>query len=138
MGGVETNGDGSLASESGEMWPSEMDTLTENPSALNPAEKSGLCSTDEGEDSNMVEERLMEDRLDEELLEEKHDYERLSPQSQFEDPEANPAVLETIYIAPLDGCQAELRSRVIKEVRKPGRSVYHILPCRCKPADMKV
>uniref|UniRef100_A0A665WSJ0 Integrator complex subunit 6 like n=1 Tax=Echeneis naucrates TaxID=173247 RepID=A0A665WSJ0_ECHNA len=60
-------------------------------------------------------------------LEEKHNCERLSPQSQLEAPESNPAELETIFIAPLDRSQAELRTRVIKEVRKPGRNYGTIL-----------
>uniref|UniRef100_A0A4W6FR03 Integrator complex subunit 6 like n=1 Tax=Lates calcarifer TaxID=8187 RepID=A0A4W6FR03_LATCA len=60
-------------------------------------------------------------------LEEKHNCERLSPQSQLEGSEADPAGLETIFIAPLDGSQAELRTRVIKEVRKPGRNYQAIL-----------
>uniref|UniRef100_A0A8C2WA78 Integrator complex subunit 6 like n=1 Tax=Cyclopterus lumpus TaxID=8103 RepID=A0A8C2WA78_CYCLU len=49
------------------------------------------------------------------------------PQSLLEDPYADPAALETIFIAPLDGSQAELRSQVIKEVRKPGRNYEAIL-----------
>uniref|UniRef100_A0A8C2YW13 Integrator complex subunit 6 like n=1 Tax=Cyclopterus lumpus TaxID=8103 RepID=A0A8C2YW13_CYCLU len=48
------------------------------------------------------------------------------------DPEADiympeERVVETIFIAPLDGSQAELRSQVIKEVRKPGRNYEAIL-----------
>ncbi|XP_041653794.1 integrator complex subunit 6 [Cheilinus undulatus] len=122
MESLETNGDDILGAESGEMWPSEMDTVTDNPSSLSLEEKAGLCAADGGEDSDMIEERMVTDGLDEQPAKEKHYYERLSPQSQLEDPEANLSVLETIYIAPLDGSQAELRSRVIKEVRKPGRN----------------
>lgn len=60
--------------------------------------------------------------------------ERLSPQSLLEGPEDEPAQLNTIFIEPLDGSQAALRGRVIKEVRKPGRSesqslVVRILTC---------
>uniref|UniRef100_A0A7N6BGU9 VWFA domain-containing protein n=1 Tax=Anabas testudineus TaxID=64144 RepID=A0A7N6BGU9_ANATE len=72
-------------------------------------------------------ERLVEDHVVEQPLEEKHNCERLSPQSPLEDTESDPAVLETIFIAPLDGSQAELRTRVIKEVRKPGRNYEAIL-----------
>ncbi|XP_020485410.2 integrator complex subunit 6 [Labrus bergylta] len=127
MAGIETNGDGVLGSESGEMWPSEMDTETEDPPSLILEEKARLCEAEGEEDSNMIEETLLEEQLDEQPLEEKLDYDRLSPQSLLEDPEADPAVLETIYIAPLDGSQAELRSRIIKEVRKPGRNYEAIL-----------
>ncbi|XP_060904853.1 integrator complex subunit 6 [Labrus mixtus] len=126
-GGIETNGDSVLGSESGEMWPSEMDTETEDPPSLSLEEKAGLCEAEGEEDSNMIEETLLEEQLDEQPLEEKLDYDRLSPQSLLEDPESDPAVLETIYIAPLDGSQAELRSRIIKEVRKPGRNYEAIL-----------
>uniref|UniRef100_A0A671X1H1 Integrator complex subunit 6 like n=1 Tax=Sparus aurata TaxID=8175 RepID=A0A671X1H1_SPAAU len=116
---TESNGDGVLGPESGEIWPAELDTVAENQTSLSLEDNAGL-----GEDVNMMEEKLVEDDVDEQPLEEKHNCERLSPQSLLEDPEADPTVLETIYIAPLDGSQAELRSRVIKEVRKPGRSVY--------------
>ncbi|XP_049442328.1 integrator complex subunit 6 [Epinephelus fuscoguttatus] len=124
---TESNGDGVLEPESGEIWTAEMDTVAENPSTLSLEEKAGLGATDRGEDIDMTEERLVEDRLDEQQLEDKHNCDRLSPQSQLEDTESDPAVLETIFIAPLDGSQAELRSQVIKEVRKPGRNYEAIL-----------
>lgn len=121
---AESNGDGVLEPESGEIWPSEMDTAAESPSPLSLEEKDGPGTADRGGDIDLTEERLVEDRLDEQPLEEKHNCDRLSPQSQLEDSDTEPAVLETIFIAPLDGSQAELRSQVIKEVRKPGRSEY--------------
>uniref|UniRef100_A0A3Q3WDM8 VWFA domain-containing protein n=1 Tax=Mola mola TaxID=94237 RepID=A0A3Q3WDM8_MOLML len=65
--------------------------------------------------------------LVEQPLKEKNNCDRLSPQSQLEGSDADPAMPETIFIAPLDGSQAELRSRVIKEVRKPGRNYEPIL-----------
>lgn len=120
---TESNGDGVLGPESVEIWPTEMDAEAGNPPSLSLEEKAALGAADHGEDINMTEERLVEDRLEEQQPpEEKHNCDRLSPQSQLEGTEADPAVLETIFIAPLDGSQAELRSRVIKEVRKPGRS----------------
>ncbi|XP_040904341.1 integrator complex subunit 6 [Toxotes jaculatrix] len=123
----ESNGDGVLGPESGDIWPTEMDPVAGNPSSLTLEEKTGVGAVDRGEDVNMTEERLVEDCLDEQPLEEKHNCERLSPQSQLEASEVDPAVLETIFIAPLDGSQAELRTRVIKEVRKPGRNYEAIL-----------
>uniref|UniRef100_A0A672YPH8 VWFA domain-containing protein n=1 Tax=Sphaeramia orbicularis TaxID=375764 RepID=A0A672YPH8_9TELE len=120
----ESNGDGVLGHESGENWPSEMDTVVGNLTSESLEEKAGLGAADPGEDINMMEERLVEDHLDEQLLEEKTNCERLSPQSHLETADPDPGVLETIFIAPLDGSQAELRTRVIKEVRKPGRSKY--------------
>ncbi len=126
---TESNGDGVLEPESVEIWPAEMDAETGNPPSLSLEEKAGLEAADRGEDINMTEERLVEDSLDEQPPEEKHNCDRLSPQSQLEGTEADPAVLETIFIAPLDGSQAELRSRVIKEVRKPGRSESEPVQC---------
>lgn len=119
---TESNGDGILGPESGEMWPPELDNVAGNPSPLSLEEKAGLGAADQGEDIDMTGERVEDDRLFEHPLKEKHNYERLSPQSQLEGTETDPPMLETIYIAPLDGSQAELRTRVIKEVRKPGRS----------------
>lgn len=130
---TESNGDGILGPELEEMWPPELDTVAENPSSLGPEEKAGLEAADQGEDFNMTVERVEEDCLFEHPLKEKHNYERLSPQSQLEGTETDPPMLETIYIAPLDGSQVELRARVIKEVRKPGRSkfklVFYITRC---------
>lgn len=127
----ESNGDGVLGPESGEMWPIEMEPVAGNPAPLNLEEKAGVGAGDGGEDAIMAEERLAEDCLDEQTQEEKHNCEGLSPQNQLEEPDAEPTELETIFIAPLDGCQAELRSRVIKEVRKPGRSECQRSASRC-------
>ncbi|XP_078117316.1 integrator complex subunit 6 isoform X3 [Sander vitreus] len=124
---AESNGDGVLEPESGEVWPAETDPVAESPSPLSLEEKAGPEAADQGEDMDMTEERLVEDSLDEQPLEEKHNCDRLSPQSQLDDTEAEPAMLETIVIAPLDGSQAELKSQVIKEVRKPGRNYEAIL-----------
>ncbi|XP_038555673.1 integrator complex subunit 6 [Micropterus salmoides] len=124
---TESNGDGVLGPESGEIWLAEIDSVAGNAPSLSLEEKAGLVAAEPEEDIHMTEEGLPEDRLDEQSLEEKHNCERLSPQSHLEGTEADPAVLETIFIAPLDGSQAELRSRVIKEVRKPGRNYEAIL-----------
>lgn len=116
----ESNGDGGLGSELGEIWPAEMEPVEGNPSPPTLEEKASMGAVDGGEDIITTEERPVEDCLDEQPLEEEHDCERLSPQS--EPDEAEPAAPETLVIAPLDGSQAELRTRVIKEVRKPGRN----------------
>lgn len=83
----------------------------------------------EGRLEGRLEDTLEEDSLDEEV--ERLNCDRLSPQSQMEDPEedpeADPETLEPIFIAPLDGSQAELKSQIIKEVRKPGRNHESIL-----------
>ncbi|XP_054453396.1 integrator complex subunit 6 isoform X2 [Anoplopoma fimbria] len=124
---AESNGDAVLEPESEEIWPAEIDTVAESPPPLSLEEKAGPGEADLGEDIDMTEDSVVEDSLDEQTPEEEHNCDRLSPQSQLEDPDADPAMLETIFIAPLDGCQAELRSQIIKEVRKPGRNYDAIL-----------
>uniref|UniRef100_A0A8C7D9D0 Integrator complex subunit 6 like n=1 Tax=Oncorhynchus kisutch TaxID=8019 RepID=A0A8C7D9D0_ONCKI len=79
----------------------------------------------DGEDSGVEEDRLGEGGLDE-----RHPSERQQqscegdPEGELEGDEngADQAEPEAVTIAPLDGSNAELRTRVIKEVRKPGRS----------------
>ncbi|KAM7418099.1 hypothetical protein PAMA_017643 [Pampus argenteus] len=126
---TQSNGDGALGPDSGEIWPTEMDAAAEKtPSLLSLEEKAGLGATDQVEDVDMTEERLVEDHPDEQQpLEEKLNCDRLSPQSQLEDAEVDLSASDTIFIAPLDGSQAELRSQIIKEVRKPGRNYEAIL-----------
>lgn len=119
---AESNGDVVLGPDSGDMWPAEVDPAAGNPSALILEEKAGSGPEEQGDDINMTEDGLMEDQEEEQPPEERHNCKSLSPQSSVGSAEAEPAELETIFIAPLDGSQAELRTRVIKEVRKPGRS----------------
>ncbi|XP_069027419.1 integrator complex subunit 6 isoform X2 [Embiotoca jacksoni] len=123
----ESNGDSVLGLDSGDMWPAEMDSEPESPSSLSVEEKAGTGAAVKGEDISVTEERPVEDHLDEQPPEEKHNCDRLSPQSQLEVPEADPAEDDTVFIAPLDGNQAELRTRIIKEVRKPGRNYEAII-----------
>lgn len=119
---TESNGDSALGLDSGEIWPAEMETEAGNTSSPSLEENVGTGAAVRGEDLGTMEESLVEDHLNEQPLEEKHNCERLSPQSQLDGADAEPAVPEIIFIAPLDGNLAELRTRVIKEVRKPGRS----------------
>ncbi|MEQ2211270.1 hypothetical protein XENOCAPTIV_019464 [Xenoophorus captivus] len=119
---TESNGDGILGLDSGEIWPTEVDTEVMKPTPLVLDDKAGIVASFQDEETSMVEDELVEDNLEEQLMEEGHNYNRLSPQSELDSTEDDLAVLSTIYITPLDGCQAELRSRVIKEVRKPGQS----------------
>uniref|UniRef100_A0A1A8KQK1 DEAD/H (Asp-Glu-Ala-Asp/His) box polypeptide 26B n=1 Tax=Nothobranchius kuhntae TaxID=321403 RepID=A0A1A8KQK1_NOTKU len=124
---TESNGDGVLEYDSGEIWPTDLDTEVMSPSSLVVEDKRAAVVSDQDEDICRAEEAEMDDHLEEQLLEEKHNCEDLSPQGEVDISEADPAALETIFISPLDGCQAELRSRVIKEVRKPGRNYEAIL-----------
>lgn len=116
---TESNGDSGLGLDPAEMWPADMDIEATSQSPLILEEK--VAAVQE-EDAVVTEEQPVGDHLDEQLLEEKHNCDRLSPQSQADSTEAEPSELETIFITPLDGNQAELRTRVIKEVRKPGRN----------------
>ncbi|XP_013879592.1 integrator complex subunit 6 [Austrofundulus limnaeus] len=121
---TESNGNSVPGLDSAELWPTESEAMS--PSPLSLEEKVGMEGVVGEEDVSTEEDKEVEDHL-EELLEEKHSCERLSPQSEVDSSDADPAELEAIFIAPLDGCQAELRGRVIKEVRKPGRNYEAIL-----------
>ncbi|XP_061150983.1 integrator complex subunit 6 isoform X1 [Syngnathus typhle] len=125
---TESNGDVAPGPESGENWPSEVDPVTGSQPSLNLEGKAPLEAVDRGEEVNITKEKaVIQDTQEEQSLDERYNCERLSPQSQFESADTDPAVLETIFIPPLDGSQAELRTRVIKEVRKPGRNFEAIL-----------
>uniref|UniRef100_A0A3P8XX95 VWFA domain-containing protein n=1 Tax=Esox lucius TaxID=8010 RepID=A0A3P8XX95_ESOLU len=93
-------------------------------------ERPGVCLGvgDSGVDTGMEEERLGEDGLDERPPSERQEQNcegGLSPpvqEGELDGDGADPPEPLAITIAPLDGSNAELRTRVIKEVRKPGRS----------------
>uniref|UniRef100_A0A3Q2YKV2 Integrator complex subunit 6 like n=1 Tax=Hippocampus comes TaxID=109280 RepID=A0A3Q2YKV2_HIPCM len=125
---TESNGDVIPGPESGDIWPSEEDPVTGTQPSLSLEGKATLERVDQREEVNMTKEKpVIQDGQEEQSLEERYNCERLSPQSQLESVVTEPAVLETIFIPPLDGSQAELRTRVIKEVRKPGRNFEAIL-----------
>lgn len=118
LGVADSNGDGALGPESGDVWPPEDDCVSGS-----LGDKDGLGVTAGGEDDNTTEGRTAEeDAPDQQPQVDKHNCERLSPSSPLEADESAP--LHPIVIPPLDGSQAELRTRVIKEVRKPGRSEW--------------
>lgn len=119
---TESNGGLSLEAESGDNWPAETDIVGKHSSSPNPEQKAGLGAAELEEGINPAWERLEEVHLGQQLLKETHNCEELSPENHLEGTEPDPETANTIFIAPLDGSQAELRSRVIKEVRKPGRS----------------
>ncbi|XP_077589675.1 integrator complex subunit 6 isoform X2 [Stigmatopora nigra] len=132
VGGVvvtDSNGDGGLVPDSGDNWPSEVDSVGGIQPSLNSAGKATPEVVDEGEeDIHLSQEKAMdEDGQEEHSPEEIFNCEGLSPQSNMDCADTEPAELETLFIAPLDGSQAELRTRVIKEVRKPGRQFEAIL-----------
>lgn len=125
---TESNGDGVSELDSTESWQNEMDADPEHPSPLGLEEKP--VAANQEEDVGVAEERPPPDPLEDPPPEIKLTFERLSPQSEPDDADIDAdadVALETIFIAPLDGSQAELRSQVIKEVRKPGRSEYRVI-----------
>ncbi|XP_024139824.1 integrator complex subunit 6 [Oryzias melastigma] len=125
---TESNGDGVSELDSTESWQNEMDADPEHPSPLGLEEKP--VAANQEEDVGVAEERPPPDPLEDPPPEIKLTFERLSPQSEPDDTDVDAdadVALETIFIAPLDGSQAELRSQVIKEVRKPGRNYKAIL-----------
>ncbi|CAB1336926.1 unnamed protein product [Coregonus sp. 'balchen'] len=135
--GTESNGESGLGPESGDSWPGGvMDGVGGGTAGLileeREGERPGMCAEmgDSGEDSGVEDDRLGEDGLDERPPSERQQQNfegGLSPPDQEGELEgdgdgADQAEPEAVTIAPLDGSNAELRTRVIKEVRKPGRN----------------
>ncbi|TWW55832.1 integrator complex subunit 6 isoform X1 [Takifugu flavidus] len=124
---MESNGGLSLEAESGDNWPAKADIVSKHSSSPNAEQKAGLGAAEPEGGVNPAWERLEEVHLGQQLLKETHNCEELSPENHLEGTEPDPETANTIFIAPLDGSQAELRSRVIKEVRKPGRNYEPIV-----------
>lgn len=120
----ERNGGMTLEPESGDIWPAEAGIGVKHSSSLNAEQKAGLGTVEREEGVHTAGEGLEEvdKHLDKQPLKGTHNCEGLSPENHLEGAEPDPETDDTVFIAPLDGSQAELRSRVIKEVRKPGRS----------------
>ncbi|KAI1903086.1 hypothetical protein AGOR_G00023590 [Albula goreensis] len=117
--GTESNGEQVKGSEAGRDWPGGLDGVEGGVAGLTPEERTG-----EGGDGGVrMEDSFGEDGLDERSPSHPENCEDLSPPGQQ-------VVLEgakmdsfgTVTILPLEGTNAELRTRVIKEVRKPGRN----------------
>ncbi|KAI2656823.1 Integrator complex subunit 6 [Labeo rohita] len=117
-GGTESNGERAPAGEAGDGWPGGVDGVGESPA---PVEDRGDVGTPDGE-----EERIgLENCLDERPSDLTQNCEDLSPPGQEGAVEGNGGDTPgqgTIVMIPLEGSNAELRTRVIKEVRKPGRN----------------
>lgn len=123
VGGTESNGEQVPSGDSGDGWPGGVDGEGGGPA---PVEDRGEVEAPDGE-----EERIgLENCLDERPSDHTQNCEDLSPPGQEGATEGNggdtPAQ-GTIVMIPLEGSNAELRTRVIKEVRKPGRSEYLII-----------
>lgn len=90
-------------------------------------DRTGMVAGEGGEDRAGLEDRVEEDGLDVGPLSRPGNFEELSPpghQGAMDDPGGDLAVARMVVVLPLEGSNAELRARVIKEVRKPGRSEY--------------
>ncbi|CAM4613775.1 unnamed protein product [Leuciscus chuanchicus] len=120
VGGTESNGEREPGDDAGDEWPGGVDGEGEGEGPA-PAEDRGEVEAPDGE-----EERIgLENCLDERLSDHTQNCEDLSPPSQEEAMEGNGEDTPeqgTIVMIPLEGSNAELRTRVIKEVRKPGRN----------------
>ncbi|XP_061581811.1 integrator complex subunit 6 [Cololabis saira] len=133
----ESNGDSLSGHDSGELWAPEVEAEEGSPSSDVTVEENAVAEVQD-DDASAAEDGIP-DHLEEQPVETNNNCEGLSPRSDEEDTEAeadaeveadaeaDAAEPEDTTIAPLDGSQAELRSRVIKEVRKPGRNYRAIM-----------
>ncbi|KAG5843630.1 hypothetical protein ANANG_G00152980 [Anguilla anguilla] len=114
--GSESNGEQLKGAETGGGWPGGLDGGAAD---LMPEDVTG----EGGEGRVRVEDRFGEDGLDERPPGHPENCEELSPPGQEGALEgAGGETLRTVTIFPLEGTNAELRTRVLKEVRKPGRN----------------
>lgn len=112
--GAESNGEAAQGVDLGDGWPEGLDGL----GGATLEERVGSGASEMGEAAGL------EDGLDESPPSDHvENWEDLTLPSQ---PGAlgggDTAVPRAVFILPLEGSNAELRTRVIKEVRKPGRS----------------
>lgn len=119
---TESNGEPALGGEAGDDWPGGVDGVGGEPA---PPVETGEVGTPDGGEDRMG----LENCVDERPSDYTQNCEDLSPPSQEEAMEGNEGdtpAQGTIVMIPLEGSNAELRSRVIKEVRKPGRNYEEI------------
>ncbi|XP_043112862.1 integrator complex subunit 6 [Puntigrus tetrazona] len=118
VGGTESNGERVPGGEAGDGWPGGVDGEGGGPASVDDG---GDAETPDGEEERMG----LENCLDERPSDLTPNCEDLSPPGQEGVVEGNgedaPAQ-GTILMIPLEGSNAELRTRVLKEVRKPGRN----------------
>uniref|UniRef100_A0A8C2D0E6 Integrator complex subunit 6 like n=1 Tax=Cyprinus carpio TaxID=7962 RepID=A0A8C2D0E6_CYPCA len=115
VGGTESNGERAPCGEAGDGWP---DGVGGEPA---PVEDTGEEGTPDGEEESIG----LENCLDERPSDLTQNCEDLSPPGQEGVVEGNGGDTPdqgTIVMIPLEGSNAELRTRVLKEVRKPGRN----------------
>uniref|UniRef100_A0A8C2CF12 Integrator complex subunit 6 like n=1 Tax=Cyprinus carpio TaxID=7962 RepID=A0A8C2CF12_CYPCA len=118
VGDTESNGERASDGEAGDGWPGGVDGEGGGPALV---EDTGEVGTPDGEEEGIG----LENCLDERPADLTQNCEDLSPPGQEEALEGNGGDSPgTIVMIPLEGSNAELRTRVTKEVRKPGRSEY--------------
>ncbi|KAJ8266934.1 hypothetical protein GJAV_G00136350 [Gymnothorax javanicus] len=119
MLGSESNGEQVKGAEAAAGWPGGLDGVEGGAADVRCEDMPG-----EGGDGRVtVEDRFGEDGLDERPPGHPGNCEELSPPGQQGGLEgAKGELLRTVTVFPLEGTNAELRTRVIKEVRKPGRN----------------
>lgn len=123
--GAESNGERVMSGESGDSWSGGVEGVGGGAEVLSLEEKGGMKVTDGGEEGSLLENRLGEECIEESPSERPQNCENPSPPEQdrdMEGPVGDTSTRPTIIMVPLEGSNAELRTRVIKEVRKPGRS----------------
>lgn len=125
MAGAESNGERVMSAEAGDSWSGGVEVVGEGTVALSVEEKEGMKVTDGGEERVLLDNRLGEECIEERPCERPQNCENPSPPDQDREIEGvgvDTSTQPTIIMVPLEGSNAELRTRVIKEVRKPGRS----------------
>lgn len=123
--GAESNGERVMSGETGDSWSGGVEGVGGGTVALSLEEKGGMKVTDGGEERVLLENRLGEECMEERPPERPQNCENPSPPEEDRDMEGaggDTSTRPTIVMVPLEGSNAELRTRVIKEVRKPGRS----------------
>ncbi|XP_031442808.1 integrator complex subunit 6 [Clupea harengus] len=125
--GTESNGDRGPVPEPNDGWSGGED---DGPAGVSLDESGGESPSDSGEERLEMDEQLGEDGLDgldgldERPSDHQQNCEGMSPPDQegATDGSIGESAPGTVIMIPLDGSNAELRTRVIKEVRKPGRN----------------
>ncbi|KAK3564418.1 hypothetical protein QTP86_018806 [Hemibagrus guttatus] len=131
--GAESNGERVTSGETGDSWSGGVEGVGGGTVALSLEEKGGMKVTDGGEERVLLENRVGEECMEERPPERPQNCENPSPPEQDRDMEGaggDTSTRPTIVMVPLEGSNAELRTRVIKEVRKPGRnyeSIFRLL-----------
>ncbi|TTS49344.1 Integrator complex subunit 6 [Bagarius yarrelli] len=124
-GVAESNGERVISGESGDTWSGGAEVIGGGTVALSLDEKGGMKVNDGGEERVLLDNRLGEECMEERASERPQNCENPSPPEQdrdIEGVEGDTSTRPTIVMVPLEGSNAELRTRVIKEVRKPGRN----------------